>query len=100
MSEILLNHELSINKDARKAYGMQIACTNVMRMFRDLPMHVILCKMSKENNDGVWFFQPKMIGTKLGQSIPYFFDEVLALRHGQTDAKDSQYTLDGYNRYW
>ena len=82
MSEILLNHELSINKDARKAYGnVQIACTNVMRMFRDLPMHVIfVCKMSKENNDGVWFFQPKMIGTKLGQSIPYFFDEVLALR--------------------
>ena len=36
--------------------------------------------MAKENNDGVWFFQPKMIGTKLGQSIPYFFDEVLCLR--------------------
>ena len=50
MSEILLNHELSINKDARKAYGnVQIACTNVMRMFRDLPMHVIfVCKMSKK----------------------------------------------------
>jgi phage nucleotide-binding protein len=90
MSEILLNHELSINKDARKAYGnVQIACTNVMRMFRDLPMHVIfVCKMSKENNDGVWFFQPKMIGTKLGQSIPYFFDEVLALRViEQTDSE-------------
>ena len=42
----------------------------------------------KENNDGVWFFQPKMIGTKLGQSIPYFFDEVLALRvMEQTDAE-------------
>lgn len=90
MSEILLEHELNINKNALKAYGnVQNACTNVMRMFRDLPMHVIfVCKMAKENNEGAWFFQPKMIGKQLGQSIPYFFDEVLCLRvMEQTDSE-------------
>ncbi len=29
---------------------------------------------------GIFMHEPKMVGTKLGQSITYFFDEVLALR--------------------
>jgi phage nucleotide-binding protein len=82
MSEILLHHELSINKDARKAFGnVKETCEGIMRMFRDLPMHVIfVSKMAKENNDGRWDFAPRMVGKQLGQTIPYFFDEVLALR--------------------
>ena len=82
ISELLLQAETAKHKDARKAYGeVQESVTNVMRAFRDLQMHVMfICKEDKVNNDGVFEQAPKMVGTKLGQSITYFFDEVLALR--------------------
>ena len=57
------------------------AVTSLMRSFRDLDMHVLfLCKEGKDNNDGVFFFGPKMASKPLGDAITYFFDEVLALR--------------------
>lgn len=82
ISELLLSAEKAKHKDARMAYGnVQETVTNVMRAFRDLQMHVIfLCKEEKINVDGSLVHEPKMVGAKLGQSIPYFFDEVLALR--------------------
>ena len=82
ISEILLSWEKSRNKDPRAAYGnVQESVTNVMRAYRDLKMHVVfVCKMEKQNVDSIMQYEPKMVGTKLGQSITYFFDEVLALR--------------------
>ena len=82
MSEILLNYEKAKHKDPRMAYGnVQESVTNVMRAFRDLHMHVVfVSKMEKQNVDNIMQYEPKMVGTKLGQSITYFFDEVLALR--------------------
>ena len=82
MSEILLNYEKAKHKDPRMAYGnVQESVTNVMRAYRDLHMHVVfVSKMEKQNVDNVLLYEPKMVGTKLGQSITYFFDEVLALR--------------------
>jgi phage nucleotide-binding protein len=82
ISEILLTWEKSRSKDPRMAYGnVQESVTNLMRAFRDLNMHVLfLCKEDVINDDGVLRHAPKMVGTKLGESITYFFDEVLALR--------------------
>ncbi len=82
ISEILLSWEKSRNKDPRAAYGnVQESVTNVMRAYRDLKMHVVfVCKMEKQNVDNIMQYEPKMVGTKLGQAITYFFDEVLALR--------------------
>ena len=82
ISELLLQQEKARHKDPRKAYGeVQESVTNVMRAFRDLQMHVMfICKEEKINSDGIFMHEPKMVGTKLGQSITYFFDEVLALR--------------------
>tara|TARA_R100000742_G_C4279570_1_gene104542 strand:- start:6453 stop:7178 length:726 start_codon:yes stop_codon:yes gene_type:complete len=82
MSEILLNFEKARHKDPRMAYGnVQESVTNVMRAYRDLHMHVVfVSKMEKQNVDNVMQYEPKMVGTKLGQAITYFFDEVLALR--------------------
>ena len=82
ISEILLVHEKNRNKDGRMAYqNVSEAVTSLMRSFRDLDMHVLfLCKEGKENNDGVFFFGPKMASRPLGDAITYFFDEVLALR--------------------
>ena len=82
ISEILLVHEKSRNKDGRMAYqNVSEAVTSLMRSFRDLDMHVLfLCKEGKDNNDGVFLFGPKMASKPLGEAITYFFDEVLALR--------------------
>ena len=82
ISEILLVWEKSRSKDPRMAYGnVQESVTNLMRAFRDLNMHVLfLCKEDVVNDDGILRHAPKMVGTKLGESITYFFDEVLALR--------------------
>jgi len=82
ISEILLNFEKSRNKDPRAAYGnVQESMTNVMRAYRDLKMHVVfLAKSERTIADGIPNFEPKMVGTKLGQAVTYFFDEVLALR--------------------
>jgi len=82
ISEILLVHEKAKNKDGRMAYqNVSEAVTGLMRSFRDLDIHVLfLCKEGKDNNDGIFFFGPKMASKPLGDSITYFFDEVLALR--------------------
>tara|TARA_R100000935_G_scaffold30320_1_gene50649 strand:+ start:3120 stop:3833 length:714 start_codon:yes stop_codon:yes gene_type:complete len=82
ISEILLVHEKGRNKDGRMAYqNVSEAVTSLMRSFRDLDMHVLfLCKEGKDNNDGVFFFGPKMASKPLGDAITYFFDEVLAIR--------------------
>ncbi len=92
MSEILLNFEKQRHKDPRMAYGnVQETVTNVMRAYRDLQMHVVfVCKMEKQNVDNVMQYEPKMVGTKLGQSITYFFDEVLALRVIEDQDDDGQ----------
>ena len=81
ISEILLTWEKSRSKDPRMAYGnVQESVTNLMRAFRDLNMHVLfLCKEDTVNDDGILRHAPKMVGTKLGESITYFFDEVLAI---------------------
>ena len=82
ISEILLNWEKSRSKDPRMAYGnVQDSVGNLMRAFRDLHMHVLfLCKEAVINDDGVLRHAPKMVGQQLGETVTYFFDEVLALR--------------------
>ena len=82
ISELLLIAEKAKHKDPRMAYGqVQDTVKRLMRDFRDLEMHVVfLCKEDKVNNDGVFESCPKLVGTKLGQEAPHYFDEVLALR--------------------
>ena len=85
MSEILLNFEKARHKDPRMAYGnVQESVTNVMRAYRDLHMHVVfVSKMEKQNVDNVMQYEPKMVGTKLGQAITY----KLYYRSDKTDNK-------------
>jgi len=84
MSEILLASEKARSKDPRRAYGEVIeVMTRTMRRFRDLKIHVIFVAKEDKIRDeqtGVFHHQPMMVGAKLPQQIPYFFDEVLALR--------------------
>jgi phage nucleotide-binding protein len=84
IAEVVLNAEKKINKDPRAAYGaMQEQMADVIRAFRDLPgKHIYMsAKLEKTQDEmGRVLYAPSMPGNKTGQSLPYFFDEVLALR--------------------
>jgi hypothetical protein len=83
IAEVVLNTEKKINKDPRAAYGaMQEQMADIIRGFRDLPLHVYMsAKLEKTQDEmGRVLYAPSMPGNKTGQSLPYFFDEVLALR--------------------
>jgi len=84
IAEVCLNHEKKVNKDPRAAYGaMQDQMADIIRVFRDLPgKHVYMTAKVEKSTDemGRILYAPSMPGNKTGQSLPYFFDEVLALR--------------------
>lgn len=84
IAEVVLNAEKKINKDPRAAYGaLQEQMTDIIRAFRDLPEKNVYftakCEKSQDES-GRMLYAPAMPGAKLGQQLPYFFDEVLALR--------------------
>lgn len=84
IGEVVLIHEKSINKDGRAAYGeMAAQMTSIIRAFRDLSgRHVLMTAKVEKSQDesGRILYSPGMPGAKMAQQIPYFFDEVLALR--------------------
>ena len=84
IAEVVLNAEKKATKDPRQAYGaMQEQMTDIIRAFRDLPRrHVLMtAKLEKQQDEmGRVLYSPSMPGNKTGQALPYFFDEVLALR--------------------
>lgn len=84
IAEIVLATEKGKTKDARQAYGeMQDTMSKIIRSFRDIPnKHVyFIAKVEKSTDEmGRILYAPSMPGNKLGQALPYFFDEVLALR--------------------
>ena len=84
IAEVVLNTEKKLTKDPRQAYGaLQEQMTDLIRAFRDLPKkHVYMSAKTEKATDenGRILYSPSMPGNKLGQMLPYFFDEVLALR--------------------
>lgn len=83
IAEVVLNHEKKQAKDPRQAYGAMLEqMTDLIRAFRDLPMHVYMtAKLEKMTDEtGKILYAPSMPGNKIGQQLPYFFDELLALR--------------------
>lgn len=84
VAEVVLSHELKTNKDGRAAYGeLNQKMAEIIRNFRDLPgRHVYMsAKLDKAQDEmGRMLYGPSMPGKSLTQQVPYFFDEVLALR--------------------
>ena len=97
IAEVCLNYEKKVNKDPRAAYGaMQEQMADIIRVFRDLPAkHVYMsAKLEKTQDEmGRILYAPSMPGNKTGQSLPYFFDEVLALRVERDADGNSQRAL-------
>ena len=77
-------YEKKVAKDPRQAYGeMQNQMAEIIRSFRDiLGKNVYMsAKLEKTQDEmGRVLYTPSMPGNKTGQSFPYYFDEVLALR--------------------
>lgn len=84
IAEVVLNYERKLTKDPRQAYGaMQEQMADLIRSFRDISgKHVLMtAKLEKSQDEmGRILYAPSMPGNKTGQALPYFFDEVLALR--------------------
>ena len=83
IAEVCLNAEKAKASDPRQAYGeMQTTMAEAIRSFRDLPKHVLMtAKLEKSQDEmGRMLYSPSMPGNKTGQSLPYFFDLMLALR--------------------
>jgi hypothetical protein len=84
MEVVLANAKRQV-KDPRQAYGELIEKGQMLvREFRDLPgLNVCVAakqEPSKDELSGVTRYGPSVPGSKLGPSLPYFFDEVFALR--------------------
>lgn len=94
MAEAVLNNAKRLVKDPRQAYGELIEKMETkVRDFRDLQgKHVYFAaKLSpfKDELSGTVKYGPSMPGQKLGPSLPYFFDEVFALRIGKDQQGNS-----------
>lgn len=97
IAEVVLNHEKKIAKDPRQAYGeMQNQMSDIIRAFRDIPnKHVYFTAKCEKATDetGRILYAPSMPGNKTGQQLPYFFDEVLALRVEKDQEGNAQRAL-------
>jgi phage nucleotide-binding protein len=120
IAEAVLVDAKSGNKDGRMAYGdMAEAVVKLVKAFRDLPGKnvVMIAKVerTKDELSGAMLYNPSFPGTKLGQALPYLFDEVFALRtdkdeegntirylqtarDNQFDAKDRSGTLNQFEK--
>ncbi len=97
IAEVVLIKEKEIAKDPRQAYGaMQDTINELVRCFRDLPGRNVYfsAKMEKSQDEqGRVLFAPSMPGNKLAQGLPFFFDEVLALRVERDGSGNPVHTL-------
>lgn len=84
IGETVLSFEKKRNKDPRAAYGeMQTQVADLIRAFRDLQGKNVYmtAKLEKSQDEmGRILYAPSMPGNKAGQALPYFFDEVFAIR--------------------
>lgn len=84
IAEQILNKSKKTVKDPRQAYGELIEkMEDRIRKFRDLQgFNVYFTAKSEQTKDeltGTIMRGPAMPGSKLGQKLPYFFDEVFEL---------------------
>lgn len=96
IAEVVLSNAKGQVKDPRQAYGELIEkMTMTIRAFRDLPgYHVYMSakqEATKDDLTGIVLNGPSMPGSKLGQQLPYFFDEVFQLDIGKDPATQKDY---------
>ncbi len=85
IAEVVLARAKKDNKDPRRAYGdLADQMAALIRSFRDLPGKNVYFSAKldklKDESTGAVSYAPSAPGSKVGVSLPYFFDEVFALR--------------------
>lgn len=93
IAEVMLSQYKKDDKDPRKSYGaLADHMSQLVRTFRDLPeFHVYFsAKMARIEDEysGISTFRPGMPGKTLVNGLPFFFDEVMALRIGEEEGGD------------
>ena len=96
IAEKVLSNAKGQVKDPRQAYGELIEkMTSTVKAFRDLKgKHVYMSakeERSKDEATGVTLAGPAMPGSKLGQQLPYLFDEVFHLGKAKDPASQQDY---------
>jgi len=89
IAEVVLANAKRQVKDPRMAYGELIEkMLETVRKFRDLPGYNVYMtakqEFIKDEATGIAKYMPSMPGAKLGQQLPYFFDEVFRLGTNKT----------------
>jgi phage nucleotide-binding protein len=89
IAEVCLSKAKADHTDARQAYGeLGDKMSSIIRAFRDLRNYDIYFTAKAQrlaDEAGVSQYMPSMPGKMLVTQLPYFFDEVLALRTAVTD---------------
>lgn len=85
IAEVVLANEKANTKDPRKAYGeLADRMMELLRAFRDLPGRNVYMSAKidrqKDETSGAMLYSPSMPGQRLGQQLPFLFDECFALR--------------------
>lgn len=85
IAEQVLGAEKKASPDPRKAYGaLSDKMQELIRAFRDIPNRNVYFSAKQERTKdevtGAQLYAPSAPGQRVGQSLPYFFDEVFALR--------------------
>lgn len=88
IAEVMLSQYKKDDKDPRKSYGaLADHMSTLVRSFRDLEgKHVYFsAKMIRmeDEHSGISTFRPMMPGKNLVNGLPFFFDEVFAIRVGE-----------------
>lgn len=90
IAEVMLSKYKKDDKDPRKSYGaLADHMSQLVRTFRDIEeRHVYFsAKMIRleDEHSGISTFKPMMPGKTLVNGLPFFFDEVMALRIGEEE---------------
>jgi len=96
IARTILSSYLKEAKDPRQAYGkMSEDITNMMRWLRDNVQKNVYCigqtGKVKDEMTGILKYAPLFPGQQLGNTSPYVFDEVFAMRMGQDPTTNSTY---------
>jgi len=96
MAEQCLANAKATVKDPRQAYGELIEqMVDIVKQFRDLPnknIVVIAKQAAVDVGNNATKMMPSMPGSKLGQMLPYYFDEVFCLRMAKdVNGNDTRY---------
>lgn len=88
IAEVLVTKYKKGTKDARQAYGqMNDEVGIIVRYFRDIVgknvMFTAQLKVEVDESNSLTYYRPSMPGKTIGAQLPYFFDEVYAMRFGK-----------------